>query len=95
MIRSMKSEEANNFSLFPNPTNGFVTVNYTTYVDAQIYIELYSMVGQKLKTILSNQKTTAGDYSIQASVSDLSTGTYIVKATSGNQSESQQLIVNH
>ena len=82
-------------SLFPNPTNGFVTVNYSLYVDTSICIEIYNSVGQKLKTILPNQNKTMGNYSIQASVSDLKTGTYIVKATSKSQIESQQLVVTN
>ncbi len=92
-----KNQTAKDFSftLFPNPTNGFVTVNYTLYVDTSISIEIYSTMGQKLKTILSNQYKTMGDYSVQASVSDLITGTYIVKATSKSQIESLQLVVKN
>ena len=91
------SETANDFSfsLFPNPTNGFVTVNYTLHGDTSICIEIYSTMGQKLKTILPNQNKTMGNYSVQESVSDLNTGTYIVKATSKSQIESQQLIVTN
>jgi hypothetical protein len=88
---------ANNFtfSLFPNPTNGFVTVDYTLINDAPITIELYNIFGQRTKLILPNQNQKAGTYNIQTSVSDLSVGTYIVKVTSGNQAESKQLIINN
>jgi hypothetical protein len=82
------------FTLFPNPTDGFVTVDYTLYVDAPISFEIYSMLGQRVKLIVPNQNKKAGSYSVQASVSDLGTGTFIVKATSGAQVESKQLIIN-
>ena len=82
------------FSIFPNPTNGFVTVDYTLYTDTQICIELYNMFGQRMKLIVPQQNQKAGTYSIQISVGGFGTGTYIVKATSGKQVESKQLIIN-
>jgi len=84
------------FSLFPNPaSSGFVTVEYTMNVDAPICIELYgSALGQKLKVFVPQQNQKAGSYSVQASVSGLNKGAYIVRATSGNQIESKQLIIN-
>ena len=90
-------ESAKNFSfsLFPNPTTGFVTIDYTLYEDAPISIELYNMFGQRVKAILPNQDKKAGQYSVQASVSGLGVGMYIVKITSGNQVESKQLVINH
>jgi len=83
------------FSLFPNPaSSGFVTVDYTMKVAAPISIELYSTFGQKLKALASVQRQNAGSYSVQTLVSELSAGTYIVRVTSGNQSESKQLVIN-
>jgi len=82
------------FSLYPNPTSdGFVTVNYTMLVDAPIGMELYNMYGQKQKVLVPVQNQHAGSYSVQASVAGLNTGAYIVRATSGNQSESKQLVI--
>ena len=88
---------ANNFSfsLFPNPTSRFVTVDYTMYVNAPVFIELFNSFGQRVKLILPQQMQNAGQYSVQSSVADLSAGTYIVKVSSGNQIESKQLVVNN
>ena len=83
------------FSLFPNPTNGFVTVDYTMLVDAMVFIELYDIFGKRVKLILPQQNQRTGQYSVQTSVANLSVGTYIVKVTSGNQVESKQLVVNN
>ena len=82
------------FSIFPNPTNGFVTVEYTLHVNTQICIELYNMFGQRMKLILPQQNQTSGDYSVQTSVSGLPVGIYLIRVTSGNQVESKQLIIN-
>ena len=83
------------FSLFPNPANGFVTVDYTMYVDAPICIELYNTFGQRLKMIVPKQNQMAGTYSAQTSVAGLNAGAYIVRATSGEQIDSKQLVVNY
>jgi len=83
------------FSLFPNPTNGFVTVDYKLNVDTQISVELFNMFGQRVKLIVPQQNQKEGTYSAQISVGDLSAGTYLVTATSGNQVESKQLVVNN
>ena len=83
------------FSLFPNPTNGFVTIDYTLNVDALIFIELCNIYGQRVKLIVPQQSQISGQYSVQTSVADLGTGTYVVKFFSDNQVESKQLIVNN
>ena len=92
-----ESEATNNFSfsLFPNPTTGLVTVDYTLHIDAPLCIELYNMFGQKMKLIVPQQNQKTGTYSVQVSVGDLGVGTYIVKATSGNQIENKQLVINN
>ena len=94
---SASGNGANNFSfsLFPNPTNGFVTIDYSIFVDAPLSIELYNVYGQRVKLIVPSQNKKAGQYSVQTSVSDLGTGTFVVKVTSGSQVESKQLIVNN
>ena len=88
-------ESAKNFSfsIFPNPTNGFVTIDYTLYVDAPISIELYNMFGQRVK-LIAQQNQKSGTYSVQTSVGDLGPGTYIVKVTCGSQVESKQVVIN-
>ena len=94
VIGESNNEKNFSFSIFPNPTNGFVTVDYTLYADAPISIELYNMYGQRVKLIAPKQSQKVGTYSLQTSVAGLGSGTYIVKVSADNQIESKQLIVN-
>ena len=91
-----ESEGAKNFSfsLFPNPTSGMVTVDYTMHVDAKICIEIYNTYGQRVKLLVPQQNKKTGTYSVQTSVADLGIGTYIVKVTSNNQFVNKQLVIN-
>lgn len=82
------------FTIFPNPTNGELTVNYQLFIDAPVSMELYNLYGQRIKSLLPNQNKTAGNYTLRASVAGLTSGTYLVKVTSGSQIESKQLIIN-
>ena len=93
-IENGESAKIFSFSVFPNPTSDFVTIDYTMNIDAPIFIELYNMFGQRLKLIVPQQNQKAGTYSVQISVGDLGIGTYIVRATSGKQIESKQLVIN-
>ena len=96
VIEKDQEEIKNDFSffIFPNPTRGFVTLDYTLHIDAPICIELYNLFGQRLKLLVPQQNQKAGDYSVQTSVTDLPAGAYLIKVTSGDQSESRQLIIN-
>ena len=87
--------ESNHFSFtfYPNPTSGYVSIEYKLHVDALICIELCNIFGQNVKLLLPKQKQKSGNYSIQTSFSDLGTGTYFVKISSGNQVESKQVII--
>jgi len=82
------------FSISPNPANDIVTIDYTLYADAPIGVNLYNMFGQRVKEILPQQTQMAGHYSIQASISNLATGTYFIRITSGRQSETLQLVIS-
>mgnify|MGYP000909094063 CR=1 FL=1 len=51
-------------SPYPNPFNPVTTLSYDLPEDATVTITIYNMVGQQVKTLISNQQT-AGYKSIQ------------------------------
>jgi hypothetical protein len=52
------------FLLFPNPTNGQVTIKYSLPRPGPVELGVYNMLGQKVKTVI-NQWQPAGYYSVQ------------------------------
>jgi len=81
---------------YPNPFNPITTIGFGLSEDADVQIELYNSVGQKVKSILKEYKP-AGDYLIDVDGNNLSSGTYFVllniKGTACNYSKSVKMIL--
>ena len=76
----------------PNPANGSVTVNFTLPQAGQATLELYDANGTAVKKMADGDHT-AGDHSVTFDTSDLSSGTYFYRLTSGNFVQSKALQV--
>jgi len=65
--------QTNNFSVFPNPVNDILTLNFSDYNNAGLSVEVFNMLGQKIKTfkILNNTENL--------DLSDLTNGIYLLK----------------
>jgi len=73
------------FRIYKNPGSGNFTINYTLCIDGEVIIELYSLTGQKLNTLI-HQRQTSGNHNIYLGKGqDLPKGVYCIKASvSGN-----------
>ncbi|MES2515145.1 MAG: T9SS type A sorting domain-containing protein, partial [Bacteroidota bacterium] len=65
--------------LFPNPASQKFTLEYQLTQSANVQIELFDMVGQKVKVITANAFEEKNKYSHTVNLDDLSTGVYFVK----------------
>ncbi|HMI08283.1 MAG TPA: T9SS type A sorting domain-containing protein [Flavobacterium sp.] len=73
------------FSLYPNPSSDFITVGYSQSIDKVSFI---NMLGQEVLAKSLNSNTGKID------VSALPSGTYFVKAYSGNLAKTLKLVKN-
>jgi hypothetical protein len=69
----------NEISLFPNPTNQNVNLKYELTSSANVSIELYDVVGNKLKTILQFSPQEKNKYNQSIKLNDFESGIYFVK----------------
>jgi len=63
-----KSIEANSFTVeqnFPNPFSNGTTIHYSLEHFDTVSIEIYSMEGKRVKTLMSNKPHASGVYSIE------------------------------
>ncbi|MBN2350579.1 MAG: T9SS type A sorting domain-containing protein [Bacteroidales bacterium] len=86
--------DINSFNVFPNPFHSIATIQYSLVNDGQVVIDLYSINGDKLKTITDEMKP-AGNYQIEISSSVLMipAGTYYFKVQIGNEVSTKKIIV--
>jgi len=47
---STQKNQINNLSVFPNPTNNFVTLHFTDLENETFSVEIFNLLGQKIKT---------------------------------------------
>ncbi|MDP4200445.1 MAG: choice-of-anchor D domain-containing protein [Bacteroidota bacterium] len=81
-------------SVSPNPTTGSTNIEYGTDGDGMpVTIELYDLLGRRVSTILRNPSMAAGDHIATFDGSQLPSGTYIVRLSSGRFVHSSTLIV--
>jgi len=61
---------------FPNPFNPSTTIRFDLNKSSNISLEVYSMLGQKVATLISNSVYGAGMHSISFNASNLASGNY-------------------
>ncbi|HPG39902.1 MAG TPA: T9SS type A sorting domain-containing protein [bacterium] len=85
------------FQNYPNPFNPSTTITYDLTKQAQVKIEVYDILGQKLATLV-NAKQAAGSYSIVWNGLDgrgaqASAGVYFVKLSADDFEQIQKMIL--
>ncbi len=81
-------------TLFPNPANQKFTLEYELIKSANVLIELFDVVGHKVKTISSNSFEEKDKHSHSVNIEDLSTGVYFVKLKINDSETTIKLIIN-
>lgn len=80
-------------NLFPNPVKNSAKVIYTLNHDDEVSIEIYNILGNKIKTI-SAEKQTSGKHEVQINVETLSDGIYFIQLITGNSSEMRKFYIS-
>jgi hypothetical protein len=60
---------------FPNPFNPSTMINYALPFSSNVRIEIYNVLGQKIRELLNEQKN-AGYYSVNFNTTGLASGIY-------------------
>jgi len=84
-------------TIFPNPFNPLTNIMYGVKTDGQVSLEIYNIRGQRIRTLVSTQKT-AGNYRARWDGKDdhgtlVTTGVYYVKMTAGKFSQLQKVVL--
>ncbi|MCK6648756.1 MAG: T9SS type A sorting domain-containing protein, partial [Bacteroidia bacterium] len=80
------------FKVYPNPFSGSTTVSYSLCTYSNVQLELYSVLGIKLRTIIDSNQS-AGEY--KYSIDNITSGVYYVHLfVNGNRSTLKAIKVN-
>ena len=80
------------FSVYPNPSSGSFTIDYSLNEKTNIKMLLFDMTGRQI-SVLMNQNKSAGNYSYYSSNLQMLRGTYIIKIYKDNIPAGEKLIV--
>ena len=70
------------FQNFPNPFSAKTTISYTHTHDGPVKIEIYNLLGNKVKTVL-NEFEAAGDHKASFNATDIPSGTLYARISTG------------
>ena len=79
------------FGFYPNPAQGQIEILYENQISTDVNVAIYSMTGQK---VLEKELKNDGFYNQKLDISQLNTGNYVIKFSTGNQSTTKKLIVH-
>jgi hypothetical protein len=79
-------------ALFPSPARGNVTLRYELSESGPAQIEIYNLLGQRVRTVL-DRRQRGGRYEETLDLSGLASGTYVVRLTTGGTVQTERLTV--
>lgn len=91
---SKDENEIVNLNVFPNPSKNTTTITYSLNQSKSINIEVFNILGEKVKTI-ALEKQTVGKHATQIDFEPFSNGIYFIKLNTSNASEIVKFTVAH
>ncbi len=78
---------------YPNPFNPVTEINYQIPKNNFVTLKIYNVLGQVILTLVNNEFKKAGDYKISFDGTDLASGVYFYKLTSGNLIDTKKMVL--
>ncbi len=77
---------------YPNPFNPTTTIQYSISSMADVRLEVYNVIGQRVATLV-NQQQAPGQYNVSFDASSLASGLYFYRLQSGNQVQTNKMML--
>ena len=79
-----------NFSMYPNPSKGLLTLRFDTNLTSNIYIQLYDLRGRNVQQFLFDDSSAVFNETID--LGPFASGIYLIKIQHGNQFTVKKLV---
>jgi hypothetical protein len=80
------------FQNYPNPFNPTTTIGFKVQSSAFVSLKVFDLLGREVAT-LANEERQPGEYSMTFDASNLPSGVYLYKMTSGSFTDVKKLIL--
>jgi Secretion system C-terminal sorting domain len=90
-----KGNMVSNFRLaqnYPNPFNPSTTISFNLKSAGKVALDVYNTLGQKVATVI-NKNMEAGQHQVKFDASNLASGVYLYKLTSGNLTQTRKMML--
>lgn len=84
-VDELINSEINTFNIYPNPVTSSASITYDIANNANVKIEVFSAMGELVKTVRNYSLATPGITAIEFDASDLSSGVYYVTMTANGK----------
>jgi hypothetical protein len=78
---------------YPNPFNPSTTINFTLPVSSEVRLSIYNTLGQRVATVLNNQRFTTGTHAVNFDASRLASGVYIYRLEANNFKADRKMVL--
>lgn len=78
---------------YPNPFNPTTNIRFTLANATDVTLEVYNLLGQKVATLLQNEKMTAGQHSHNFDAASLASGMYMYRISTPNFVQSRKMML--
>jgi photosystem II stability/assembly factor-like uncharacterized protein len=78
--------------VYPNPFNSAATIRFTLPEAGTLRLDVYNLLGERV-AVLADGRWPAGEHRIRWAADGLSSGTYLVRMTVGNQFKTQKVLL--
>lgn len=95
-VEKIDSKIPDNFTLkqnYPNPFNPTTTIEFSVNDNKNISLQIYSVTGELVSNLISNEFYSKGNYKITLDGSKLSSGTYFYKLSNGVNTLTKKMIL--
>ena len=94
-VGNSTTEIPNSYSLsqnYPNPFNPTTKINFALPKQGLVTLKIYDVLGREVRTLV-NEVKSAGQFSVDFSASEFSSGVYFYKLESGTFSETKRMML--
>lgn len=79
-------------NVYPNPAREAAVVEFNIPTEGQVTIEIYNLVGQKVKTLYNDIATEGQTHVVKINSMDYEAGVYYVRLNTGSETISQKIV---